>query len=140
MPSYYACLFETDVVENDKPKWWNNDKTEFERIRRETKKLIRKSKRNLEICISNSSKANPRSFYNYVREKKILSNNIGPLSMENGQHTDNTNEIDNVLKDSFTQPPIPAQDDENFIDSLIFKESDILHKINKLKVNKNVWT
>ena len=73
------------AIKNIKPKWWNNqiqnslsaktrayrkysqtrdenDKIEFERIRRETKKLIRNSKRNLEIYIANSSKSNPKNF------------------------------------------------------------------------------
>jgi len=99
-----------------KPKWWNNqiknslltkkrayqkysltkdqnDKLEYERIRRETKKLIRESKKNLEIYIANSSKTNPKEFYGYVRKKKVLTNNIGPLAMKNGQHTDNENEM-----------------------------------------------
>jgi len=64
-------------MKNAKPKWWNNqiknslsakkkrayhkysltqdqnDKLEYERIRRKTKKLIRESKKNLEIYIAN---------------------------------------------------------------------------------------
>lgn len=49
-----------------------NDKVDFERICQETKKLVRESKRNLEIRIVNSTKTNPKEFYDYMRKKKIL--------------------------------------------------------------------
>ena len=158
------------ATKNIKPKWWNNqiqnslsakarayrkysqtrdenDKIEFERIRRETKKLIRNSKRNLEIYIANSSKSNPKEFYNYVRKKKVLSSNIGPLAMESGQHTENNSEMANILNDYFasvftvedssTQPPSAApQVEGNFIDSFTITESEILRTVSKIKVNK----
>ena len=155
---------------NSKPKWWNNqiknsllsrnrayrkysqsqsqqDKSEYERTRRETKKLIRQSKRNLEVHIATSSKTNPKEFYDYVRRKKVLTNSLGPLYRENGQHTDDENEIANILNDYFAsvftnedntaQPPaVPSHDEAATIDSFTISEIDILRVINKMKVNK----
>ena len=80
---------------NTKRKWWNkqiqagllfkkhehnkyllsqneNDKIEYERLRRETKKMIRRSKIDLEICIANKTKSNPKEFYTCVRNKKVI--------------------------------------------------------------------
>jgi len=66
--------------------------------------------------------------------------------MENGQHTDNENEMASILNDCFasvfTQEDSSTQlitatalNEVNFIDFIIM-ESKILHTINKLKVNK----
>ncbi len=41
------------------------DRDEFRRVRRETKRLIRQSKRNLEHT-ANPGKSNPKEFYSYV--------------------------------------------------------------------------
>ena len=154
---------------NTKPKWWNNriqnnlsakkrafrkylqtqelnDKQEYERLRRETKKMIRNSKKNLELHIANASKENPKEFYNYARKKRVLSSNIGPLIMENGQHTEDDSEMADILNEYFASvftsedntampPSLPPQD-ESFIDSFVFTENDILRTINKLKANK----
>ena len=77
----------------NKPKWWNNeiskslslkkraykkyvsthsqdDKLELDRIRRETKKLIKASKKNLEEYIAEASKSNPKEFYSHVNKKR----------------------------------------------------------------------
>ena len=156
-------------LKNDKPKWWNsqiknsllakkrayvkysqtldeNDKTEFVRIRRETKKLIKESKKNLEVYIANSSKTNPKEFYDYVRKKKVLSSNIGPIATVNGQHTDDKNEMATILNDYFasvftvednsTHLPRTIHDEDSIIDNFIFEENDILRAINKVKINK----
>ena len=57
--------------------------------------MIRRSKTNLEIHIANQTKSNPKEFYTYVRNKKVITTNIGPLHLENGKET-NT-EIAKVL-------------------------------------------
>ena len=80
-------------VNRAKPKWWNNeikevlslkkcafdkyketqnqaDKLELDRIRRETKRVIKRSKKNLEEYIADASKLNPKEFYQYVKNKK----------------------------------------------------------------------
>ena len=46
------------------------DKLELDRIRRETKRVIKRSKKNLEEYIADASKLNPKEFYQYVKNKK----------------------------------------------------------------------
>ena len=81
----------------NKPKWWNsqietglllkkhahdkyllsqneNDKIKYERLRCKTKKMIRQSKKDLEIYIANKTKTNLKEFYTYVRNKKSYHN------------------------------------------------------------------
>ncbi len=47
----------------------------------ETKKMIRQSKRNIEQHIA---KLNPKAFYSYVRNKKVLGSTFGPLPTADG--------------------------------------------------------
>lgn len=109
----------------NKPKWWNKriemklsqknrayrkykitksntDKREYEILRRETKKQIRENKRNLELFIADTAKSNPKEFYSYVRKKKVITTNIGPLRLENDEHINTDEEMANVLNDYFT--------------------------------------
>ena len=94
----------------NKPKWWNsqnearllhknlahgkyflsqneNDKIEYEKLRRETKKMIRRSIKDLEIYIAYKTKSKTKEFYIYVRNKKVITTNIGPLHLDNGKET-----------------------------------------------------
>ena len=93
---------------NSKPKWWNidirnillakkrayrryksthsqADKLEYTRIRRETKRLIKISKKLHELHIASNCKVNPKEFFRYVREKKTLKSTIGPLLSAEGE-------------------------------------------------------
>ena len=155
---------------NSKPKWWNteiknsliakkrafqkfkltqlnNDKIEHDRLRRHTKALIKKSKKNLELHIANSSKSNPKEFFSYIRKKKTLPSEIGPLKMQNGEYTENDTMMANILNNYFStvftqevnseQQPTPrTQNDNNFLNTFKFEESEILQAISNIKVNK----
>ena len=153
----------------NKPKWWNNeiksiltlkkcafnkykatkvqaDKLELDRIRRESKRLIKRSKKNLEEYIAESSKSNPKEFYKYVNDKKNLTCSIGPLAKECGNHTNDESEMATILNNFFvsvftdevslsTQPSAVRRTMENLNDIAI-TESDVLHTVEKIKVNK----
>ncbi len=86
-----------------------NDRDEFCRIRRETKRLIRQSKRNLEEHIANSSKSNPKELYSYVRNKKVLSSTIGPLATIDGNIVNEDTEMANILNDFFLLQYLPMK-------------------------------
>jgi hypothetical protein len=152
-----------------KPKWWNNeikdilslkkrafnkyketqtddDKLELDRIRRESKRLIKRSKKNLEEYIANASKSNPKEFYQYVKNKRTLNCSIGPLAKECGNHTNDEKEMASILNNFFvsvftdeicqsSQPQEVTRTTE-ILDSMIITESDVLHAIEKIKVNK----
>ena len=57
---------------------------EFERLWRETIKMIRQSKRDFESYIANKTKSNPKEFYT-VRNKKVITTNIGILQLDIGK-------------------------------------------------------
>ena len=158
------------TLKESKPKWWNhqikinlnskkrahrkyilsqnqNDKNEYERLRRESKKLIRQSKRNLEIHIANNCKSNPKEFYSYVRKKKVITGNIGPLVDINGRQSENDTEMANTLNNYFASvfteelsdsPPAtpPVENEVTPLSNITITETNILHSIEKLKVNK----
>ena len=152
-----------------KPKWWNNeikdilslkkcafnkyqatqnqaDKLELDRIRREAKRLIKRSKKNFEEYIAEASKSNPKEFYQYVKNKKTLNCSIGPLAKECGSNTNNESEMATILTNFFVSVftdedcrPVQAQAVERItenLNSIIVTERDVFHAIEKIKVNK----
>ena len=155
---------------NSKPKWWNtdiknsllakkrayhkykltqdyNDKLEHDRLRRNTKTLIKESKKNLELHIANSSKSNPKEFFSYIKKKKTLPSEIGPLTMQNGEYTENDTTMANILNNYFAtvftkevnseQQPTPCIKNNNaLLNTCTFEENEILQAISKIKVNK----
>ncbi len=67
----------------------DSDKSEYERLRRETKKLIKQSKKHLEMHIASKIKSNPKEFYSYVSQKKVITSRVGTLRLDNGEHVGN---------------------------------------------------
>ena len=109
---------------NSKPKWWNidirnillakkhayrryksthsqADKLEYTRIRRETKRLIKISKKLHDLHIASNCKENPKEFFRYIREKKTLKSTIGPLLSAEGEIVTDERETADILNDYF---------------------------------------
>ena len=153
----------------NKPKWWNSDiekslslktraykkylsthsqddKLELDRIRRITKKLIKRSKKNLEEYIAEASKSNPKEFYSYVNKKKKVACSIGPLSKEEDNYTNNENEMASILNNFFasvftdedcaSHQPLECNVTRNVLDQINIEERDIIRVIENIKVNK----
>ena len=155
---------------NSKPKWWNNDikvglsnknrayrkyqltrhesdKIEYERLRRTTKKLIKQSKKNLEVHIASKIKSNPKEFYSYVRQKKVITSNIGPLRLDNGEHVSNEIDMAEILNEYFASV-FTKEDPNNIVDAsptpgnpiqlshCEITEENIKRTLEKIKVNK----
>ena len=59
--------------------------------------MIRRSKKDLEIYIANKTKSNLKEFYTYIRSKKVITINIGPLHLENGKEMNTASEIAEVV-------------------------------------------
>lgn len=157
-------------VKSHKPKWWSNeieaglsqkknahqrykvtnnenDRLEYERLRRHTKKLIRQSKRNLEVYIASISKTNPKEFFSYVRKKKVLTSTIGPLSLQNGQLVSDENKMADLLNEYFasvfTVEDTSGLQQENIelrnlasFNFCNFSEDAVIKALGKLNANK----
>ncbi len=78
-----------------------NDRYEICRVHRETKRLIRQSKRNLEQHTASSSKSNPKEFYSYVRNKKVFGSTIRPLATTDENIVNEDTEMANILNEFF---------------------------------------
>ena len=63
--------------------------------------MIRRSKNDLKIYIANKTKSNPKEFYIYVHNKKVITTNIGPDHLENGKVTNTELEMAEVLNNYF---------------------------------------
>ena len=154
---------------SNKPKWWNNqiksgllqkrraylrykstqnerDKLEFERLRRETKKMIKQSKKNLELYVAGISKSNPKEFYSYIRKKKVLPSNIGPLTLPNGKNVSNEFEIAEELNKYFASvftvedtnglQEITTQRNIAPLSNCSFSDNAVIKALDKINANK----
>ena len=114
-------------------------------MRRQSKKLIRRSKKSVETQIANSCKTNPKEFYSYVKTKRVLTSTIGPLT-ENGKQIDNEVRMANTLNYYFSTvfttedycnlPTVAPQTQGVTLPNFIITENDILSVINSMNVNK----
>ena len=159
-------------IHNIKPKWWtdqisetlrakrkahnkfrttNNsvDRTSFIEIRRKLKRLIKQSKRSIEMHVANQSKSNPKEFYSYIRQKRVNTSTIGPILKENGDFTSNEEETTTILNSFFASvfttedlsdiPQIPAAqlNNDKILSCISVTEGDVSKCIDKIKVNKS---
>ncbi|MBW6351215.1 reverse transcriptase family protein, partial [Pseudomonas aeruginosa] len=156
---------------NNKPKWWNTDisncllakkfandrlkssqhdeeQLKCVELRRNAKKIIKQSKKTLELHIANQSKTNPKEFYSYIRKKKVVTSTVGPLVDENGEYTKDEVQMSNSLNTFFASvfttedlsdipTPSPIQiDNSDVLSNITVTEREVLNCLDKLKVNK----
>ena len=156
---------------NSKPKWWNidirnillakkcayrryksthsqADKLEYTRIHRETKRLIKISKKLHELHIASNCKVNPKEFFRYVREKKTLKSTIGPLLSAEGEIVTDERETADILNDYFASVFTVEEDRgeeatpyQMTVAAQLFlvdiTEEDVMRVIDKLKICKS---
>ena len=156
---------------NSKPKWWNidirnillakkrayrryksthsqADKLEYTRIRRETKRLIKISKKLHELHIASNCKVNPKNFFRYVREKKTLKSTIGPLLSAEGEIVTDERETADILNEYFAS--VFTVEEDRGEEAVPFQmtvaaqlflvditEEDVMRVIDKLKICKS---
>ena len=68
----------------NKGKKWKRteDKEEYKRLERETKRMIRRRKKGLEKSIAKEAKKNPKAYYAYINGRKNMRAKVGPLKVE----------------------------------------------------------
>ena len=155
---------------NSKPKWWNinirnillakkrayrrynsthsqADKFEYTRIRQETKRPIKISKKLHEFHIASNCKVNPNEFFRYLREKKTLKSTIGPLLSAEGEIVTDKRETADILNDylasvfSVEEDRGEATPYQMTVAAQLFlvdiTEEDVMRVIDKLKICKS---
>ena len=166
----YVPMRDRRPENNSKPKWWNIDirnillakkrayrryklthsqanKLEYTRIRRETKRLIKISKKLHKLHIASNCKVNPKESFRYVREKKTLKSTIGPLLSAEGEIVTDERETADILNDYFASVFTVEEDREEATPyqmtvaaQLILvdiTEEDVMRVIDKLKICKS---
>ena len=125
----------------------NEERTKFNDLRRKAKRLINQEKRSTELHVANQSKTNPKEFFRFINQKRVVTSTIGPLTDETGDFTRDEHQMSNILNKFFASvfttedtnvihvPPAVATD--NILSSINVTEDDVLKCIDKLKVNKS---
>ena len=86
-------------------KWRINNEeniAEFIAARREAKRIVKQVKRNKGLSIARICKHNPKSFYSYINERRIVRDNIGPLKTLDEIVMTNDNDMANTMNNYFS--------------------------------------
>ena len=96
------CLRDKRDAFNKLKSHTNNEaRARFTELRRKAKKLIKKSKWSTEVYIANQSKTNPKEFYNFIRQKRVVTSTVGPMMDANGDFTNDEEQISSILNTFF---------------------------------------
>lgn len=94
-----------------------------------------------------SCKTNPKAFYSYVKNKRVLTSTIGPLITKDGKQIENDIDMANTLNDYFSSVfttedvqsglPTPApQSRDTTLPGFTITENELLSVMNSMNVNK----
>ena len=79
------------------------DQQEYIAARRQLlKELYHTKKRNKELSIARICNHNPKSFYSYINERRIVRDNIGPLKTLEGILITTDNDMANIMNNYFS--------------------------------------
>ena len=110
--------------------------------------LIRTSKRNHEKRIARESKTNPKQFFTYIRAKKTVKSNVGPLTDDSGVITQDCKNMALILNKSFasvftveTTASIPeiadTQSNREQLEIGVISEQEVRKYLEKLDPSKS---
>ena len=77
------------------------DRDRYQESLRACRGLIRTRKRDYEKRIARDTKTNPKQFFTYIRAKKKVKSNIGPLRDETGELTQDRKNMAGILNRNF---------------------------------------
>ena len=107
---------------------------------------MRQAKCNKEINIARLCKTNPKGFYSYINERRIVKDNVGPLKTPTGQIITPDNDMANTLNTYFCSvfthkqlnniPQLPRYVG-NTLDTFNFRLEDVQEKLNHLNMYKS---
>ncbi len=110
---------------------------------------MKHSKRSTELHVANQSKTNPKEFYSFIRQKRLITSTIGPIIDVKGDYTNDEEHTSNILNTFFglvfkvedlneipTAPAVQSNDND-VLSSIIITESDLSQCFDKHKVSKS---
>ena len=63
---------------------------------------MKEAKLNKEINVARLCKTNPKGFYSYINERRIVRNNVGPLKTPDAEIVTTDNDMANTLNTYFS--------------------------------------
>ena len=73
----------------------------YKESRKELKQGIRRAKRSHEMTLADRIKENPKAFYSYVRNKRVVREKVGPLRDKSGELCLEPKEVGEILNEYF---------------------------------------
>lgn len=114
---------------------------------RQVKRAIRNAKRQKETSVAAFSKTNPKAFFSYINEHRIIKDSIGPLKHHDDTLYTDDRSIANVLNGYFNSvftventtyiPDLPHYQGE-IIENIQFTALEIKARLDKLNIYKSI--
>eukprot|EP00061_Rhincodon_typus_P016135 g44188.t1 len=103
---------------------------EYKEIRKELKCRMRRDKRGREMSLPDSIKENPKTFYAYIRRKRVARDRAGPLEDKGGKLCMESQEVGEILNEYFV---LVFTKEKDMIDAEVRDEcANTLQKVNIL--------
>ena len=83
-------------------KTQNNQSAEYATAKRQVKRTVKQAKCSKEINIATICKINPKSFYSYINERRIIIYKVGLLKTPDGSVVTTDHDMANTLNDNFS--------------------------------------
>jgi hypothetical protein len=120
----------------------------FTANKRQVKRILKTSKRKKEKEVSRIAKTNPKRFYAYVNERRIIRESIGPLLDTEGDLRTTDQEMATVMNNYFSSvftrerlDNIPAVDEvqqlPHVLENINFRTQDVQEQLVKLNIYKS---
>ena len=125
----------------------DEEKGKLMKSKKKVKTLIRQARKQNEIDIALKSKKDPKKFYSYVKSRKPIKTNFGPIRDTDGSIQHNNKTMANVLNEYFISvltiediinvPECnPIVNPTNVINDIVLTQDDIIKCIDKLNSTK----
>ena len=114
---------------------------------REVKKVVRRAKRNKELNVARLAKHNPKAFYSYVNERRVVRDSVGPLQNTEGELKSSDTEVSDILNKFFASvftnentnnmPLIEQPEGLDTLENIHFRVNEVQEHLCKLNIYKS---
>ena len=117
---------------------------EYIEAKRQVKRIVKQNKRNEELSIARICKHNPKSFYSYINERRIVRDNMGPLKTLDVTVITTDNDMANTMNhfssvftiEQLNNVPQLGQYVGNILDIVNFSTEEVQEQLQHLNIYK----
>ncbi|XP_062923290.1 uncharacterized protein LOC134356332 [Mobula hypostoma] len=119
---------------------------EYKKCKKILKKEIRRAKRRHEVALAVKVKDNPKSFYRYIKSKRIVRDKIGPLEDQSGRLCAEPKEMGEILnrffasvftKETGMKSMELRETSSEIMETVQIEKEEVLAVLRKIKVDKS---